>query len=78
MLLVVISGLAVSYVSYKNRLLHNAIQQEQVNRNNAQVEWGQLLLEHSTLTSPAYIEKIARERLNMDMPQTKDIEMVLP
>lgn len=78
LLLVVVSGFSVSYVSYENRRLHSAIQQELENRNNAQVEWGQLLLEHSTLTSPGYIEKMAREKLNMEVPQAKDIEMVLP
>ncbi|OED40136.1 cell division protein FtsL [Endozoicomonas sp. (ex Bugula neritina AB1)] len=78
LLVVVISGFSVSYVSYENRRLHNAIQQELENRNSAQVEWGQLLLEHSTLTSPGYIENLARDKLSMEVPQAKDIEMVLP
>ena len=78
LLLVVGSGFSVSFVSYENRRLHNAMQQEQENRNNAQVEWGQLLLEHSTLTSPGYIEKLARDKLGMEVPQAKNIEMVLP
>ena len=78
LLLVILSGFSVSYVSYENRRLHNAVQQELENRNNAQAEWGQLLLEHSTLTSPVYIEKLARERLDMKVPQAKNIETVLP
>ncbi|WP_083232422.1 cell division protein FtsL [Endozoicomonas atrinae] len=78
LLLVVLSGLSVGYVSYENRLLHNQIQQELENRNSAQVEWGKLLLEHSTLTSPGKIEKVAREKLGMDVPKTSQIEMVLP
>ncbi|USE34883.1 cell division protein FtsL [Endozoicomonas sp. SCSIO W0465] len=78
LILVVLSGLSVGYVSYENRLLHNQIQQELENRNSAQVEWGKLLLEHSTLTSPGKIEKVAREKLGMDVPKTSQIEMVLP
>ncbi len=78
LLLVVLSGLSVGYVSYENRRLHNRIQQELENRNSAQVEWGKLLLEHSTLTSPGRVEKVAREKLDMDVPKTSQIEMVLP
>lgn len=78
LVLVVLSGLSVGYVSYENRRLHNRIQQELENRNSAQVEWGKLLLEHSTLTSPGRIEKVAREKLGMDVPKTDQIEMVLP
>lgn len=78
LVLVVLSGLSVGYVSYENRRLHNRIQQELENRNSAQVEWGKLLLEHSTLTSPGRIEKVAREKLDMDVPGTDQIEMVLP
>ncbi|WP_067514680.1 cell division protein FtsL [Endozoicomonas ascidiicola] len=78
LLLVVISGLAVGYVSYENRRLHNRMQQEFDNKNNAQIEWGRLLLEHSTLTAPARVEKIARSKLGMDVPANHQIEMVLP
>ncbi|MGI2027454.1 cell division protein FtsL [Endozoicomonas acroporae] len=78
LLLVILSGLSVGYVSYENRLLNNRIQQELENRNSAQVEWGKLLLEHSTLTSPGKIEQVAREKLDMDVPKTSQIEMVLP
>ena len=78
LLLVILSGLSVGYVSYENRLLNNRIQQELENRNSAQVEWGKLLLEHSTLTSPGKIERVAREKLDMDVPKSSQIEMVLP
>ncbi|WP_257263062.1 cell division protein FtsL [Endozoicomonas sp. ONNA2] len=78
LLLVVLSGLSVGHVSYENRLLHNQIQQELENRNSAQVEWGKLLLEHSTLTAPGKIEQVAREKLGMDVPKNSQIEMVLP
>ena len=78
LLLAVISGLLLGYVSYENRRLNNLIQQEQENRNRAQVQWSKLLLEHSTLTSPGRIEQIAREELDMAVPNDNQIEMVLP
>ena len=78
LLLVVLSGLSVSYVSFQNRRLLGNIQQAQENRNRAQVEWGKLLLEHSTLTTPAYVEQMARENLDMEVPESGRIELVLP
>ena len=78
LLLVIIAGLSLGYVSYENRRLNNLIQQELENRNRAQVQWSKLLLEHSTLTSPGRIEQIAREELDMAVPNNNQIEMVLP
>lgn len=70
------SGVAVSYVGHENRRLHNELQQELENRNKAQVEWGKLLLEQSALTSPARVERIAREELGMDVPGSRRIDVV--
>ena len=78
LVIVVLSGLSVAYVAYENRRLNNQIQQALDNRNNAQVEWGKLLLEHSTLASPGRIERIAKEKLGMAVPKMSQIEMVLP
>ena len=78
LLLVIIAGLSLGYVSYENRRFNNLIQQEPENRNRAQVQWSKLLLEHSTLTSPGRIEQIAREELDMAVPNNNQIEMVLP
>lgn len=75
---VVVSALAVSYSAYESRRLHNQLQQALEQRNRAQVEWGRLLLESSTLTSPGRIEQLARDKLNMATPQTSQIEMVMP
>ncbi|PJE80355.1 Cell division protein FtsL [invertebrate metagenome] len=73
LLLIVISGASVSFTAYKNRQLHNQLKTVQDQRNRAQVEWGRLLLEYSTLTTPARIEKLAMERLNMEMPAAGQI-----
>ncbi len=78
LLLTLLSGLSLGYVSYENRRLNNLVQQELEQRNRAQMQWSKLLLEHSTLTSPARIEQIAREELDMDVPTNDQIEMVLP
>lgn len=39
-------------------------------------EWGQLLLEQGTLVTHRRIEELARERLNMETPERKNVLMV--
>lgn len=75
---VLVSGVAVSFVEHENRRLHNELQQEFEQKNKAQVEWGKLLLEHSSLTSPGRVEKIARDELDMEVPNAGRIKMVVP
>ncbi|WP_051786305.1 cell division protein FtsL [Endozoicomonas numazuensis] len=75
---VLVSGVAVSFVGHENRRLHNELQQELERRNKAQVEWGKLLLEQSSLTNPGRVEKIAREELDMEVPDAGRIKMVVP
>lgn len=74
---IIISGLVVSYVAYESRRLHNELQQVLEEKNKAQVDWGRLLLEHSTLTSPVRVERLAREELDMRVPGPSTIEMVM-
>ncbi|MGI9275921.1 MAG: cell division protein FtsL [Endozoicomonas sp.] len=77
-LVVLVSGVAVTYAGHENRRLHNELQRELGKKNEAQVEWGKLLLEYSTLTAPARVEKIARDQLNMEVPVSRRIEVVAP
>ncbi|AMO57179.1 cell division protein FtsL [Endozoicomonas montiporae] len=78
LLLVLASGVAVSFVGHENRRLHNVLQQEQENLNTAQIKWGKLLLEHGMLTSPGRIESLARGELGMNVPDSGRIEVVAP
>jgi cell division protein FtsL len=41
-----------------------------------EVEWGQLQLEQSTLALPARVEGIASRQLQMQMPQSQQIQFV--
>ena len=78
LLAVLVSGIAVSYVGHENRRLHNTLQQELDKKNKAQVEWGQLLLQQSTLTAPDRVEKIARNELDMEVPGSDRIQVLAP
>ena len=68
-IVVVLSALGTTYVSHSNRQAFHQLQKELMNKNDLQVEWGQLLLQHSTLTAHGRIEAIAREQLGMEVPR---------
>ncbi len=74
---IAITSIAVTYSAHLNRVLFNELQYEMNYKNSAQVEWGQLLLQHSTLTIPSRIERLATNKLGMKIPKPMDIVMVV-
>jgi cell division protein FtsL len=76
--LVLMSALGVVYTKYLNRNLHIQLEQLQEKRDQLHVEWTQLLLEQGMLASDVRVEKIAREKLGMIVPASKDIVVVQP
>lgn len=73
---VLVSGVAVIYTTFKNRYLLNELQQLKNQRNELQVQWGQLLIEQSTFSLEGRIERKAVDELQMEVPQFSDIVMV--
>jgi cell division protein FtsL len=76
--LVLLSALAVSWTVHESRRLTNRVQQLQTEQDRLQTEWGQLLLEHSTWGSYARVERMAREKLDMHLPQGEQKVLVKP
>ena len=76
LLLVLLSGVGVSYTTYKSRQLHNVMEAELDKKNQAQMEWGRLLLEYSTLAAPTRVETLARVKLGMQRPTVVNTIMV--
>ncbi|MCB1836316.1 MAG: cell division protein FtsL [Alcanivoracaceae bacterium] len=76
--LVLLSALAVSWTVHESRRLTNKVQQLQSEQDRLQTEWGQLLLEHSTWGSYARVERMAREKLAMQLPQGEQKVLVKP
>lgn len=76
--LVVFSALAVIYSSYKHRQYFNEYQQLANQRDELQVQWGQLLLEQSALAAHSRIEKVVTKRLGMYVPEPSQIIVVRP
>ncbi len=62
------TALAVVFSTYTTRHLLNGLQQVVQEQNRLQVEWGQLLLEQSSLVAQGQIEEIAISRLGMEVP----------
>ncbi|MFT5708079.1 MAG: cell division protein FtsL [Oceanospirillaceae bacterium] len=73
---IIISCISIVYQSYQFRQLFNTQQQIVAHRDELQVEWGQLLLEQSALGANSRVEKIAKRKLAMHVPKSKNIEMV--
>lgn len=72
----VVSGISVIYTTFKQRLLLNELQGLENQRNELQVQWGQMLIEQSTFSLEGRIERKAVEELQMELPEISDIVMV--
>jgi len=70
------SGISVIYITFKNRSVLNELQQLRNQRNELQVQWGQLLIEQSTFSLDSRIERKAIEELQMKVPDFSDVVMV--
>lgn len=74
--LLLVSGVSVIYTTFKNRYLLNELQQLKNERNELQVQWGQLLIEQSTFSLEGRIERKAIDELQMVVPDFSEIVMV--
>ncbi len=73
---VVMCGLSVVTSQHKARKLYVNLQQEKDSAQKIEVEWGQLQLEQSTLATLARIEKIATQRLQMQLPKHEQVQYI--
>ncbi|MBS1214733.1 MAG: cell division protein FtsL [Proteobacteria bacterium] len=66
---VVASALGVVYTKYRSRMLFAEIQRLEQELDTYEVEWGQLQLEQNTWAEHSRIERLARTKLGMELPQ---------
>ena len=76
LMLTTVSATGVIYSTYKSRYLLNELRQLERQRNNLQVEWGQLLLEQSSLVAQGRIENLAIAELGMKIPTVENVVVV--
>lgn len=75
---VMLSAMAVVYAKHLNRAVFAELQQLQKLRDEMNTAWGQLQLEQSTFATHSRVEQTAREKMNMVLPNAKEIVIVKP
>jgi len=86
MLLVVIAlwfavlGSAAGAIYAKHRSRELFVELERLNRqrDNLEIQWGQLQLEQSSWSTLAFVERVATTRLNMSSPNPDQVRVVRP
>lgn len=68
-----ISALAIIYSINEYRSSFNQLQQLQHESQQLHLQYGQLLLEQASLATPARVEYLAVQKLQMHLPTEKDI-----
>lgn len=77
-LIVLASSLGVVYTKHQTRKLFVELDTLKKERDEMNVEWGQLQLELSTLATHGRIERAAKNRLNMVTPEYEQVLIVRP
>ncbi|HRY15189.1 MAG TPA: cell division protein FtsL [Candidatus Competibacteraceae bacterium] len=72
------SGVGVVYTQHTNRQLFIQFQKLQAERDQLEIEWELLQLEQSTLVTNIAVEKAARARLNMHIPNPGEVLYIAP
>ncbi len=74
--LIVWSALSVVETRHESRKLFVELQNMEKQRDLMAVEWGRLQLEQATWGTYSRIEEVAREKLEMELPLTENINLV--
>ena len=77
-LAVLASALGVVYGKQQARNRFNELQKLTTQRDDLDIEWGQLQLEQSTWATHGRVEQVAHDDLGMVTPQATDLRIVQP
>ena len=77
-ILMVFTGLCVVFVSHQCRLLYSELALLERDKNRLEVEWGQYLLEESSMASLHRVETVSQRKLGMRAPILGQIVVVRP
>ena len=75
-LAVVASALTLVYTKHDSRKLFVELEQLSTERDELNIEWGQLQIEQSTWATHARIEKLALEELSLSRPASTEIYVI--
>lgn len=73
---VIVSSLSIVYVTNVSRGLNAGIAQAFSERDRLHIQWGQLLLEKSTLMMQSRIQHVASDQLEMIVPESKSVVII--
>jgi len=72
----VVSALALIYTKHESRKLFIELEQLTTERDELNIEWGQLQIEQSTWATHARIEHVATEELALVRPKATEIYVI--
>jgi cell division protein FtsL len=75
---IIATSLAVVYSRHQDRKLFIELQALGYDKDAMDVEYGQLQLEQSTLTTHGKVEQAARTRLGMVNPSPQQVQIIKP
>ena len=73
---VVLCALSVVTSQYQARKLFVELQKDKDQAQQMDVEWGQLQLEQSTWATPARVEEVAVNKLQMQLPKKGQVQFI--
>ncbi|MGB0733958.1 MAG: cell division protein FtsL [Pontibacterium sp.] len=74
--LLLVSAFFVVFASHKHRLAFDQHQTAMRTKDDLETEWRQLLLEQNTWGASARVERLAKEKIGMLVPDYKTIEFI--
>ena len=72
----VISAIALVYTKHEARKIFVELEQLTTERDELNIEWGQLQIEQSTWATHARIERVALDELALKRPQSTEIYLI--
>jgi cell division protein FtsL len=72
------AAVQVIYARHKARDLFVRLEKLNAERDSLEMEWGRMQLEQSFWSSHAFVERVANTKLQMNLPQTRDVRIVRP
>jgi len=75
---VLVSAVAVIQVRNEARTLFTELEHLSAERDELNIEWGQLQLEQSAWSNHGFVERVANDKLRMTLPQPAEVRIVAP
>jgi cell division protein FtsL len=72
----VVSAIAMIYTKHESRKMFVELEQLTTERDELNIEWGQLQIEQSTWATHARIERVAAEELSLVRPKATEIYVI--